>query len=168
MTPADSRFILRQIKIAVAGPSHEYHREEVGKQRCRPNTRCDPESCEYRDRAARRRAKNKGESSLCRYAAKCMTLPISSAASRARIVLTHSTSVLRWGERFGNAKAIRADAGDIVWLQFSPQAGHEQAGHRPALVLSPASYNAKAGQMLCCPMTIRVRNYPFDVALDDK
>jgi len=54
-----------------------------------------------------------------------------------------------------------------VWLQFSPQAGHEQAGHRPALVLSPSSYNAKAGLMLCCPITTQVKNYPFEVAMDD-
>lgn len=45
------------------------------------------------------------------------------------------------------------DAGDIVWLHFNPQAGHEQAGHRPAVVLSPATYNRRAGLMLCCPMT---------------
>lgn len=57
------------------------------------------------------------------------------------------------------------DAGDIVWLQFDPQAGHEQAGHRPALVLSPAAYNAKAGLMLCCPITTRIKGYPFEVAL---
>jgi len=44
------------------------------------------------------------------------------------------------------------EAGDVVWLQFDPQAGHEQAGHRPALVLSPARYNALRGMMICCPM----------------
>jgi mRNA interferase MazF len=55
------------------------------------------------------------------------------------------------------------DAGDIVWLQFDPQAGHEQAGHRPALVLSPALYNTRAGLMLCCPMTTRIKGYPFEV-----
>ncbi len=54
------------------------------------------------------------------------------------------------------------DAGDIVWLQFTPQAGHEQAGHRPALVLSPASYNAKTSLMLCCPLTSQAKNYPFE------
>ncbi len=59
------------------------------------------------------------------------------------------------------------DAGDVVWLHFSPQAGHEQAGHRPAVVLSPSSYNAKAGLMLCCPVTTQVKNYPFEVAMDD-
>jgi mRNA interferase MazF len=57
------------------------------------------------------------------------------------------------------------DAGDIVWLQFDPQAGHEQAGHRPALVLSPASYNGRTGLMLCCPMTTQIKGYPFEVAV---
>jgi mRNA interferase MazF len=55
--------------------------------------------------------------------------------------------------------------GDVVWLQFSPQAGHEQAGHRPAVVLSPMGYNAKTGLMLCCPMTNQVKGYPFEVVL---
>jgi mRNA interferase MazF len=55
------------------------------------------------------------------------------------------------------------DAGDIVWLRFSPQAGHEQAGHRPALVVSPAAYNAKTRLMLCCPMTTQIKGYPFEV-----
>lgn len=58
------------------------------------------------------------------------------------------------------------ERGDLVWLNFSPQAGHEQAGRRPALVLSPASYNAAAGLMLCCPLTTRVKDYPFEVALE--
>lgn len=58
------------------------------------------------------------------------------------------------------------EAGDVVWLQFSPQAGHEQAGHRPAVVLSPASYN-RFGLMLCCPMTTRAKGYPFEVAISD-
>jgi mRNA interferase MazF len=55
------------------------------------------------------------------------------------------------------------DSGDVVWLEFDPQAGHEQAGHRPALVLSPARYNAKTGLMVCCPMTTQVKGYPFEV-----
>lgn len=55
------------------------------------------------------------------------------------------------------------DAGDIVWTQFDPQAGHEQAGHRPALVLSPASYNGIRGMMIVCPMTSRLRPYVFQV-----
>jgi mRNA interferase MazF len=57
------------------------------------------------------------------------------------------------------------DAGDIVWLQFSPQAGYEQAGHRPALVLSPAAYNRRTGLMLCCPMTTQIKGYPFEVVV---
>lgn len=57
------------------------------------------------------------------------------------------------------------DSGDIVWLHFDPQAGHEQAGHRPALVVSPAAYNGKTGLMLCCPMTTRIKGYPFEVAI---
>ncbi|MCE4113231.1 MULTISPECIES: endoribonuclease MazF [Yersinia pseudotuberculosis complex] len=57
------------------------------------------------------------------------------------------------------------EAGDIVWLDFDPQAGHEQAGHRPALVLSPAIYNEKVGLMLCCPMTTQIKGYPFEVII---
>lgn len=57
------------------------------------------------------------------------------------------------------------EAGHIVWLQFDPQAGHEQAGHRPALVLSPATYNGKTGLMVCCPMTTRAKGYPFEVGI---
>ncbi len=60
------------------------------------------------------------------------------------------------------------DAGDIVWLHFDPQAGHEQAGHRPALVLSPAAYNGKSGLMVCCPLTTRIKGYPFEVAIAGK
>ena len=56
-------------------------------------------------------------------------------------------------------------AGDIVWLNFTPQAGHEQAGHRPALVLSPAAYNDKTSLMICCPMTTQIKNYPFEVII---
>ena len=55
--------------------------------------------------------------------------------------------------------------GDIVWLALSPQAGHEQAGRRPALVLSPQSYNGKTSLALCCPITSRVKGYPFEVSL---
>ena len=57
------------------------------------------------------------------------------------------------------------EAGDIVWLHFDPQAGHEQAGHRPALVISPAVYNGKTGLMLCCPMTTQIKGYPFEVLI---
>jgi mRNA interferase MazF len=57
------------------------------------------------------------------------------------------------------------EAGDVVWLHFDPQAGHEQAGHRPALVLSPARYNAVRGMMVCCPMTSRIKGYAFEVVI---
>ena len=57
------------------------------------------------------------------------------------------------------------NAGDLVWLHFDPQAGHEQAGHRPALVLTPARYNGLRGMMICCPMTSRIKNYPFEVVV---
>lgn len=55
--------------------------------------------------------------------------------------------------------------GDVVWLEFNPQAGHEQAGTRPALVLSPAAYNAKTSMMVCCPITSQLKNYPFEVVI---
>ena len=57
------------------------------------------------------------------------------------------------------------DAGDIVWIDFDPQAGHEQAGHRPAVVLSPAFYNGRSGLIVCCPTTTRIKGYPFEVPL---
>jgi mRNA interferase MazF len=55
------------------------------------------------------------------------------------------------------------DAGDIVWLNFTPQAGYEQAEHRTAVVISPLAYNDKTSLMICCPMTTQVKNYPFEV-----
>ena len=55
------------------------------------------------------------------------------------------------------------DAGHVVWLLFDPRAGHEQAGRRPALVVSPARYNAKTGLMVCCPLTTQIKGYPFEV-----
>ncbi len=63
------------------------------------------------------------------------------------------------------ARRYVPEAGDIVWLRFSPQAGHEQAGHRPAVVISPAAYNGKTGLMVCCPMTTQVKGYPFEVLI---
>jgi len=57
------------------------------------------------------------------------------------------------------------DRGDVVWLAFNPQAGSEQAGRRPALVISPRSYNRKVGLALVCPITSRVKGYPFAVEL---
>jgi mRNA interferase MazF len=60
------------------------------------------------------------------------------------------------------------DAGDIVWLHFDPQAGHEQAGRRPALVLSPARYNGARGMALCCPMTTKIKGYVFEVVVSQR
>ena len=57
------------------------------------------------------------------------------------------------------------DRGDVVWLRFNPQAGHEQAGQRPALVVSPVAYNRRVGLALICPITSQVKGYPFEVAL---
>ena len=59
------------------------------------------------------------------------------------------------------------DRGDLVWLEFTPQTGCEQAGRRPALVISPRAYNAKVGLALFCPVTSRVKAYPFEVALPE-
>ena len=57
------------------------------------------------------------------------------------------------------------ESGDIVWVDFTPQSGHEQKGRRPALILSPAIYNAKSGLCICAPITSRIKGYPFEVAL---
>jgi len=64
----------------------------------------------------------------------------------------------------GNAAYV-PHTGDLVWFSFSPQAGREQAGRRPALILSPRSYNAKTGLCLDCPVTGQVKGYPFEVVL---
>ncbi len=52
-----------------------------------------------------------------------------------------------------------------MWLQFAPHAGHEQSGRRPAVIVSPDSYNARVGLCLCCPVTSRIKGYPFEVEL---
>lgn len=59
------------------------------------------------------------------------------------------------------------DSGDIVWITFNPQAGHEEAGRRPALVLSPAAYNGKVGLAILCPITSQVKGYPFEVRIPE-
>ena len=59
------------------------------------------------------------------------------------------------------------ERGDVVWISFQPQAGHEQAGRRPALVLSPQEYNGKTHLALFCPITSRVKGYPFEVVIPD-
>src|SRR5947209_1887003 len=61
--------------------------------------------------------------------------------------------------------AFVPDTGDLIWLTFDPQAGHEQAGRRPALILSPKDYNQKSGLALVCPVTNQIKAYPFEVPL---
>ncbi len=61
--------------------------------------------------------------------------------------------------------AVAPESGDLVWLSFSPQARHEQAGRRPALVLTPGAFNDRVGLAFVCPITSRVKGYPFEVAL---
>ena len=57
------------------------------------------------------------------------------------------------------------ERGDIVWISLNPQAGHEQAGRRPAVVVSPRSYNGKVGLGLFCPITTQTKGYPFEVTV---
>lgn len=59
------------------------------------------------------------------------------------------------------------DRGDLVWLDFSPHKGHEQAGRRPGLVLSPTIYNKRVGLALICPIISKAKGYPFEVSLPD-
>ena len=66
------------------------------------------------------------------------------------------------------ARRYVPERGDIVWLQFNPQAGHEQSGIRPALVISPKSYNSKVGLALFCPITTKIKGYPFEVDIPEK
>jgi mRNA interferase MazF len=65
------------------------------------------------------------------------------------------------------ARGYVPDRGEAVWLQFDPRLGHEQAGRRPALVLSPRAYNSRVGLALFCPITSLVKGYPFEVLLPD-
>lgn len=64
-----------------------------------------------------------------------------------------------------NNKSFIPKRGNIVWIDFDPQSGHEQAGRRPALVVSPAAYNEKIGLALLCPITSQLKGYPFEVAI---
>jgi len=57
------------------------------------------------------------------------------------------------------------ERGDVVWITLNPQVGHEQAGRRPAVVLSPPSYNGKVGLAILCPITSQVKGYPFEVQI---
>ena len=60
------------------------------------------------------------------------------------------------------------ERGDIVWLNFDPQSGHEQKGKRPAVVISPKEYNEKTGLGLFCPITSKIKDYPFEVKIENK
>jgi len=71
------------------------------------------------------------------------------------------------GMKFGETMAYIPNRGDVVWMTFNPQAGHEQAGRRPALVLSPAAYNGKVGLAILCPITSQIKGYPFEVLIPD-
>lgn len=62
-------------------------------------------------------------------------------------------------------KSYIPDRGDVIWISLNPQAGHEQSGRRPALVLSPSSYNGKVGLSILCPITNQIKGYPFEVLL---
>ena len=57
--------------------------------------------------------------------------------------------------------------GDAIWISLNPQAGHEQAGRRPAVVLSPGAYNGKVGLAILCPITGQIKGYPFEVRIPD-
>ena len=79
--------------------------------------------------------------------------------------------------KFGETMAYIPNRGDIIWITFNPQAGHEhpesehsgrkQAGRRPAVVLSPATYNSKVGLAILCPITSQIKGYPFEVLIPD-
>ncbi|HPL66435.1 MAG: mRNA interferase MazF [Deltaproteobacteria bacterium ADurb.Bin151] len=60
------------------------------------------------------------------------------------------------------------ERGDLIWLSFDPQSGHEQSGHRPAIVISSREYNEKVGLALCCPVTSKIKDYPFEVRITIK
>ena len=76
------------------------------------------------------------------------------------------TGARRSEAKHGNAAHV-PDAGDLIWLSLTPQAGREQAGRRPGLVLSPRAYNAKVGLCLVCPVTHHAKGYAFEVALPE-
>ncbi|MBF0546364.1 MAG: type II toxin-antitoxin system PemK/MazF family toxin [Candidatus Riflebacteria bacterium] len=57
------------------------------------------------------------------------------------------------------------DRGDVIWLDFNPSLGHEQAGRRPAIVLSSFKYNQKVGLAVVCPITSQVKGYPFEIQI---
>ncbi|MGE0133160.1 MAG: endoribonuclease MazF [Blastocatellales bacterium] len=61
--------------------------------------------------------------------------------------------------------AYAPERGDVVWMDFDPQAGHEQGGRRPSLILSPSSYNSRIGLAILCPITSRIKGYSFEVLI---
>jgi mRNA interferase MazF len=65
------------------------------------------------------------------------------------------------------SKKYFPDRGDAVWLNFNPKVGHEQSGRKPAVVVSPKSYNKKVGLGLFCPITSQIKGYPFEVGIPD-
>lgn len=67
----------------------------------------------------------------------------------------------------GETMSYIPNRGDIVWITFNPQAGHEQAGRRPACILSPSAYNSKVGLAILCPVTSQVKHYPFEVLIPE-
>ncbi len=79
--------------------------------------------------------------------------------------MPRSTRAGRSAGKPGSAVAYVPERGDVVWITLNPQAGHEQAGRRPAVVVSPRSYNGKVGLGLFCPITSQVKGYPFEVTL---
>ena len=64
-----------------------------------------------------------------------------------------------------NSKPYDPDRGDAIWINLNPQAGHEQSGRRPAIVLSPLTYNSKVGLAILCPITSQIKGYPFEVVI---
>ncbi len=72
-----------------------------------------------------------------------------------------------WAMRYGNTMVYIPERGDAVWITLNPQAGHEQAGRRPALILSPAAYNGRVGLAILCPISRQIKGYPFEVLIPD-
>jgi len=64
-----------------------------------------------------------------------------------------------------NRESYTPERGEIVWIDFDPQAGHEQSGRRPAVILSPKAYNSKVGLAILCPITNQAKAYPFEVSI---
>ncbi len=72
-----------------------------------------------------------------------------------------------WAMRYGNTMVYIPKRGDAVWITLNPQAGHEQAGRRPALILSPAAYNGRVGLAILCPISRQIIGYPFEVLIPE-